>query len=36
VEQQNSSDEGRVMELVDLVMVEAASEPLEVLRKKSP
>jgi hypothetical protein len=36
VEQQNSSDEDRVTELVDLVMVEAASEPLEVLRKKSP
>jgi hypothetical protein len=36
VEQQNSSDEGRVTELVDLVMVKAASKPLEMLRKKSP
>ncbi|KAF4210314.1 hypothetical protein CNMCM5878_004631 [Aspergillus fumigatiaffinis] len=32
---ENSSDEGRVTEPADLVMVEAASQPLKVSRKKS-
>jgi hypothetical protein len=32
---QNSSDEGRATEPADLVMVEAASQPLKVSRKKS-